>query len=116
MSVKVESMKYVFQWLSAHSPKFDGCFQLITNQTNKYYVYILDTVVHVINIPAMRCFTGISRNTQSMSYMLSLTECVENSKIMHCGILINMPYKHSHSKVRQLPELYYNDQRDECND
>ena len=57
-------------------------------------------LVHVINIPAMRCFTGISRNTQSMSYMLSLTECVWEFQNKHCGILINMPCKHSHSKVR----------------
>ena len=31
---------------------------------------------HVNNIPTMQCFTGNSRNTQSNSYMLSLTECV----------------------------------------
>ena len=30
----------------------------------------------VNNIPRMQYFTGISRNTQSKSYMLSLTECV----------------------------------------
>ena len=29
---------------------------------------------HVRNIPTMQFFTGISRNTQSKSYMLSLTE------------------------------------------
>ena len=28
------------------------------------------------NIPTMQFFTGISRNTQSISYVLSLTECV----------------------------------------
>ena len=31
---------------------------------------------HVNNIPTMQSFTGISRNTQSKSYMLSLTECI----------------------------------------
>ena len=31
---------------------------------------------HVNNIPTMQLFTGIPRNTQSKSYMLSLTECV----------------------------------------
>ena len=31
---------------------------------------------HVNNIPTMQCFTENSKNTQSNSYMLSLTECV----------------------------------------
>ena len=31
---------------------------------------------HVNNIPTIQYFTGISRNTQSKLYMLSLTECV----------------------------------------
>ena len=31
---------------------------------------------HVNNIPIMQFFTGITRNTQPKSYMLSLTECV----------------------------------------
>ena len=31
---------------------------------------------HVYNIPTIRFITRISRNTQSKSYMLSLTECV----------------------------------------
>ena len=31
---------------------------------------------HVNNIPKMQFFSGISRNTQSKSYMLPLTECV----------------------------------------
>ena len=47
---------------------------------------------HVNNIPKMHFFSGIHRNTQAKSYMLSLTVCVRISKIMHCGILINMPY------------------------
>ena len=39
----------------------------------------------------MQSFTGISSNTQSKPYMLSLTECVWECQKMHCGILINMP-------------------------
>ena len=35
-----------------------------------------NTIGHVNNIPTTQFFTGISRNTQSNSYMLSLTECV----------------------------------------
>ena len=31
---------------------------------------------HLNNIPTMQFFTGISRNTQAKSYLLSLTECV----------------------------------------
>ena len=38
------------------------------------------------NIPTMQFFTGISRNTQSKSYMLSLTECVWEFQN------VNMPY------------------------
>ena len=34
------------------------------------------TIGHINNIPTMQLFTGISRHTQSKSYMLSLTECV----------------------------------------
>ena len=45
---------------------------------------------HINNIPVTQCFTGISRNTQSKSYILSLTECVWNFQIMHQGILINI--------------------------
>ena len=37
---------------------------------------VFKTIAHVNNIPTMQSFTGISRNTQSKSYMLSLTECV----------------------------------------
>ena len=33
---------------------------------------------HVNNLPTMPLFTGISRNSQSKSYMLSLTECVRD--------------------------------------
>ena len=38
----------------------------------------------------MQFFTGISRHTQPKSYMLSWTEFVRYSKIMHCWILINI--------------------------
>ena len=34
------------------------------------------TIGHANNIPTMQLFTGISRNIQSKSYTLSLTECV----------------------------------------
>ena len=47
---------------------------------------------HVKNIPTMQFFIGISRITQSKSYMLSLTVCVWNFKIMLCGLVINTPY------------------------
>ena len=50
---------------------------------------------YVNNIPTMQFVTGISRNTLSKSYMLSLTETSivsGNSEIMHCGTPINMPY------------------------
>ena len=44
-------------------------------------MHILTTykIGHVDNIPSTQFFfTGISRNTQSKSYMLSLTECVQD--------------------------------------
>ena len=41
----------------------------------KYSFGIL-SVGHVNNIPTMQLFAGTSRNTQSTSYMLSLTECL----------------------------------------
>ena len=47
---------------------------------------------HFHNISTMQFFIGISKNTQSKAYTLSLTKCAENSEIMHCGILISMPY------------------------
>ena len=53
----------------------------------------LGLIGHVKNIPTMQFFIGILRNTQSKSYMLSLmTECVWEFEILHCGILINIPY------------------------
>ena len=40
-------------------------------------VFELQIIIgHVNNISTMQFFTGISRNTQSKSYMLSLSECV----------------------------------------
>ena len=39
--------------------------------------FVLDWIGHVNNIPTMRFFNGISRNTYSKSYMLSLTEWVQ---------------------------------------
>ena len=47
---------------------------------------------HANNIPTMQLFIGISRNTQSKSYMPSLTDVSRISKIMHCGIRMNIPY------------------------
>ena len=38
----------------------------------------ISQIRHVDNIPTMQFFSGISRNTQSKSYMLSLTECVRD--------------------------------------
>ena len=43
------------------------------------HVYNIPTG-HVYNIPTMQFFTGFSRNTQSKSYVLSLTECVWESR------------------------------------
>ena len=69
---------------------------------------------HVNNIPSMQLITGISRNTQSKSHMILLTECVSgNPEIMHCGILINMPYWKSHlnwtmrCEIRQIQEEWF---------
>ena len=48
-----------------------------------------NVIGHVNEYPRMQFFTGISRNAQSKSFMLSLTDCVSgNSKMMQCGILI----------------------------
>ena len=38
-------------------------------------IFCIQKIGHSNNIPTMQFFTGISRNTQSKSYMLSLTEC-----------------------------------------
>ena len=40
------------------------------------YLTQYPVIEHVYNIPTMQYFNGTSRNTQSKSYMLSLTECV----------------------------------------
>ena len=52
-------------------------------------IFSFKLIGYVDNIPKMQFCTGISRNTQSKSYTLSLTEI---SEIMHCEILINIPY------------------------
>ena len=49
---------------------------LVTRTFVKFTRQILQTIGHVNNIPTMQNFTGISRNTRSKSYVLSLTECV----------------------------------------
>ena len=48
---------------------------------------IWKAIGHIHNIPTMQFFTGrgVSRNTQSKSYMLSSTDCVWDFKKMHCG-------------------------------
>ena len=43
----------------------------VTSTWSRYYY----AIGHVNNIPTMQFFTGISQNTQSKSYMLSLTGC-----------------------------------------
>ena len=55
----------------------------------------VNAIGHVNNIPTMQSYTGISRNTQSKSYNMLCyyrLSVFEISKIMHCGILINMQY------------------------
>ena len=60
---------------------------------------------HCLHTPTMQNFTGISRNIQSKSYMLSLTECAwgdrNDDSCTHpwtiddcdcCGILFNISY------------------------
>ena len=51
---------------------------------------------HVNNIPTIQFFTGISRNTKSKLYMLSLNGI---SKIMYCRILINIPFYYEEGKI-----------------
>ena len=52
---------------------------------------------YVNNIPTVQFFTGISRSTPvliiSCYHLLTMSGI---SKVMHCGILINMPYKNLH--------------------
>ena len=54
-------------------------------------VAIVEANVTCYNIPTMQFFTGISRNTQSKSSMLSLTECVWNFQNDAFWDTINMP-------------------------
>ena len=56
------------------SPINAGFSLEICNNTMLHY--IARSIGLVNNIPTMQFFFGISRNTQSKSYMLSLTECV----------------------------------------
>ena len=65
------------------SPSLNQCIIFIfINYISKHCIecWWLETcqvsVEHVNNIPTMQVFTEISRNTQSKSYMLSLTECI----------------------------------------
>ena len=53
---------------------FDAMFSKITLKNEPQEINL--QIGHVNNIPTMQFFTGISRNTQSKSYRLSLTECV----------------------------------------
>ena len=60
-----------------------GSFVKLAKQRNIFchlieyeYAVSLRLIGHVINIPTMQFFTGISRHTQSKSYMLSLTKCL----------------------------------------
>ena len=48
-----------------------GVLELVSGEAHAY-----SKIGHVNDIPTMQFFTGISRNTQSNSYMSSLTECV----------------------------------------
>ena len=72
------------------------CWILILDITvssgSDIYWSVVCQIGHVNNIPTMQFFSGISRNTQSKTYMLRLTECVWEFRKMHCGILINIPY------------------------
>ena len=66
--------------------------QIIGRLTRAKFLIGNSQMGHVNKIPTMQSFTGVSRNTESKSCMLSLTECVWNSKTMHCGITINIPH------------------------
>ena len=57
------------------------------------YAYGIQACIgHASNIPKMQFFTGISINTQSKSFSHHCLSVSGNSKIMLCGILINIPY------------------------
>ena len=60
------------------------------------------TIGHVNNIPTMQLFTGIPKNTQSKSYMLSLTECVWDfqNNALTCTIVADChaPGKKKHNR------------------
>ena len=50
----------------------------------------------------MQFFSGISRNTKSKSYTLSVSG---NSEIMHCEILISVPYSFEQIRWTQLASI-----------
>mgnify|MGYP001801283614 CR=1 FL=1 len=54
----------------------------------------IHAIGHVKNVPTMQLFTGISRNTQSKSNMLSLSECVWEFRN---NAPIDMPYLQLHT-------------------
>ena len=53
----------------------------------------------------MQFLIGFPRNTQSKSFMLSLS-MPGNSNIVHCGILFDMPYQ-QHIHVHVIMRLGY---------
>ena len=82
--VEMPTIKLLLECHKLH-PHFESSAYVYYQQNN-------DPVWHNNNIPTMQFFNGISRSTRSKSYMLSLTECVWEFRMMHCGILINTPY------------------------
>ena len=80
--------------------------------------FVLDWIGDVKHIPTMRFFNGISRNTQSKSYILSLTEWVQafqcnalwdtHQHALFVGILIVIKLRqqtptHGSAKVKFAP-------------
>ena len=62
-------MYYIHHTIMSQDTKYDGRIKCFTHR----HIHVIG---HVHNIPTMQFSTGISRNTQSKTYMLSLTECV----------------------------------------
>ena len=64
----------------------------------------LSPVGNVNNIPTMKFFTGISKNTHSQKLLCYHWLGVSGiSRVMHCGILINVPYTNGRTKCHTLP-------------
>ena len=61
-------------------------FSFLTNTSQAAVIW------HVKDLPTMQFFTGVSWNTQSKSYNAIVDWVCGISKVMHCGILINMAY------------------------